>query len=98
MLRGKGDTQRPLNILLLAGCVNVVLNLLLVIVLHMGVAGVATATGCANVFSALAILRLLRREKGPFRLTRLRLRIDRAALRQILFIECPQAYKAWSSR
>ena len=38
VLRGKGDTQRPLNILLLAGCVNVVLNLLLVIVLHMGVA------------------------------------------------------------
>ena len=89
VLRGKGDTQRPLNILLLAGCVNVVLNLLLVIVLHMGVAGVATATGCANVFSALAILRLLRREKGPFRLTRLRLRIDRAALRQILFIGVP---------
>ena len=89
VLRGKGDTQRPLNILLLAGCVNVVLNLLFVIVLHMGVAGVATATGCANVFSALAILRLLRREKGPFRLTRLRLRIDRAALRQILFIGVP---------
>lgn len=89
VLRGKGDTQRPLNILLLAGCVNVVLNLLLVIVLHMGVAGVATATGCANVFSALAILRLLRREKGPFRLTRLRLRIDRAALLQILFIGVP---------
>lgn len=94
VLRGKGDTRRPLYILLGAGCINVSLNLLLVIVFQLGVAGVAIATSCANVFCALSIVRLLRREEGPFRLTRLRLRLDKSSLRQILFIGVPAGLQA----
>ena len=41
ILRAVGDTQRPLIFLLIAGVVNVILNLFFVIVFHMGVAGVA---------------------------------------------------------
>ena len=44
ILRAVGDTKRPLYFLSVAGVVNVVLNLFFVIVCHMGVAGVATAT------------------------------------------------------
>ena len=48
ILRSRGDTRRPLYILILAGVVNTVLNLVFVICFHMGVEGVAIATGIAN--------------------------------------------------
>ena len=44
ILRAKGDTKRPLYYLALAGVVNIILNLILVIVFHLGVAGVGIAT------------------------------------------------------
>ena len=56
ILRSKGDTKRPLYILIVAGLINTALNLLFVIVFHMSVDGVAIATGISNAFSALAIL------------------------------------------
>ena len=43
-LRAAGDTKSPLIFLAIAGVVNVCLNLVLVIVFHMGVVGVALAT------------------------------------------------------
>lgn len=94
VLRGKGDTRRPLYILLIAGCINVSLNLLFVIGFGLGVAGVSTATGCANVFCAFAIVWILRRESGAFRLTWLRLRLDKAILGRILFIGVPAGLQA----
>jgi len=59
VLRAVGDTKRPLYILSAAGIVNVVLNLILVIVFHMGVAGVAIATITSQVISALLVARVL---------------------------------------
>ena len=44
VLRSVGDTKRPLYFLIVSGMVNVVLNLILVIVFRLGVAGVAIAT------------------------------------------------------
>ncbi|MBQ7312949.1 MAG: polysaccharide biosynthesis C-terminal domain-containing protein, partial [Clostridia bacterium] len=44
ILRSVGDTKRPLFFLTLSGFINVALNLVFVIVLHMSVAGVALAT------------------------------------------------------
>lgn len=44
ILRGVGDTKRPLYYLTFAGVVNVILNLIFVVVFHMDVAGVALAT------------------------------------------------------
>lgn len=62
ILRSMGDTRRPLYILVMAGIVNTLLNLLFVIGFGMGVAGVAIATGVANMVSASLIIRLLRKE------------------------------------
>ena len=59
VLRAVGDTKRPLYYLLVAGVVNVVLNLIFVIGFHMGVAGVATATVISQVISAVLVLRCL---------------------------------------
>ena len=89
ILRSKGDTRRPLYMLLAAGVVNTLCCLLFVIVLHWSVAGVAAATGLANVFSASCMIYVLRHESGPFRLQATRLHVDRQSLRRILVIGIP---------
>lgn len=68
MLRAVGDTKRPLYFLTIAGCVNVIFNLFFVIVLHMGVAGVALATIIAQAISAGLILLSLEKSEGVLHL------------------------------
>lgn len=68
VLRAVGDTKRPLYYLLIAGVVNVLLNLLFVIVFSMGVAGVATATVISQAISACLVIRCLVRTDSVYRL------------------------------
>ncbi len=75
VLRAVGDTKRPLYYLLIAGVINVVLNLIFVIVFHMGVAGVAIATVVSQVVSALLVLRCLIKTDSDYRLDLKQLRI-----------------------
>lgn len=63
-LRSIGDTRRPLIALAFSGVVNVVLNIIFVVVFHMGVAGVAIATVCSEALSVIFILSFLIREEG----------------------------------
>ena len=51
ILRAVGDTKRPLFFLIISGSVNAILNLLLVIVFHLDVAGVAISTVIAQMIS-----------------------------------------------
>ncbi|MEQ2507423.1 MATE family efflux transporter [Segatella copri] len=89
ILRSMGDTRRPLYILMVAGIVNTILNLIFVIVFHMSVAGVAIATSIANAVSAALIIYLLIHEKGPFRLNIKRMRVKWKELRRMLQIGVP---------
>ena len=75
ILRAVGDTKRPLYFLLIAGIVNVVLNLIFVTVFHMGVAGVAIATVASQVISAWLVLRCLIHTDSDYRLVLKELRI-----------------------
>lgn len=59
ILRAIGDTRRPLFYLIIAGSINVCLNLIFVIVFHMGVAGVALATVISQCVSTGLLLRCL---------------------------------------
>lgn len=68
ILRAVGDTKRPLYYLLIAGVVNVVLNLIFVIVFSMGVAGVAIATVVSQVISAVLVLRCLMLTNSDYQL------------------------------
>ena len=68
VLRAVGDTRRPLYYLLIAGVVNVILNLIFVIVFSMGVAGVATATVVSQAISAGLVVRCLILTDSPYRL------------------------------
>ena len=89
ILRSKGDTARPTAALIIAGVINLGLNLVFVIVFHMGVAGVAVATTISNLFSGTVILILLLREEGPFRLSLNRLRLVKQPLVQVVRIGVP---------
>ena len=89
LLRAKGDTRRPLFYLTVAGVANVGLNLLLVIVAKMDVAGVAVATVASQHLSALLVVIALLREKGELRLSFKKLRFHREELRRILRVGLP---------
>lgn len=56
ILRAIGDSKTPLICLILCSVLNVILDLLAVIVLHMGVAGVAIATLISQAISAVCCI------------------------------------------
>lgn len=89
VLRAIGDTRRPLFYLIIAGGVNVCLNLWFVIGFHMGVAGVALATVLAQCVSTALILRCLLQSEGCFRLQPSKLRINWDKFRKIAAIGLP---------
>ena len=68
IMRAVGDTKRPMVYLMISGLVNVLLNLLLVIVFHMDVAGVAIATVASQVVSMVLVLLCLLRTRGEIQL------------------------------
>lgn len=94
ILRSIGDTKRPLYILSATGVVNVVLNLVFVINFHMGVAGVAIATMIANYISAVAVVHMLVKADGAYRLRLSALRIYSKEFREILCIGLPSALQS----
>lgn len=94
ILRSKGDTRRPLYILLVAGILNTALNLLFVICFGMGVGGVATATAIANAGAAAAMVVILRREPLPFRLQWRHVSVHQSELRRMLAIGVPAGLQA----
>lgn len=89
LLRAIGDTKRPLYYLIIAGVLNVVLNLIFVIVFHMDVAGVALATILSQILSMILVLRCLMREEGAIRFIPKKLRCDIPKLWQIIRIGLP---------
>lgn len=89
ILRSVGDTRHPLVFLSLAGVVNVGLNLVLVIVFQMDVAGVAIATIASQFLSAFLVLRLLMTRDSLVRFSFADLKIDRSSFWTILKIGFP---------
>ena len=62
VLRARGDSGYPFRALVVSGMVNVGLNLVFVLGLRMGVAGVAIATGLSTGLSAWLVLGQLKKE------------------------------------
>ena len=89
ILRAVGDTKRPLLFLLIAGVINVVLNLVFVIVFHMGVAGVAVATVISQCVSAVMIVVCLMRSETVYQLCLKELRIYKDKLIEITKVGLP---------
>lgn len=89
ILRAIGDTRRPLYFLSISGVVNVVLNLLFVIVFHMDIAGVATATVISQYISLVLILLSLIHSDGCVQLKWRKIRFYRDKVFSIIKIGLP---------
>ena len=63
ILRSLGDGKTPLNAMIVASIINVVLDIVFVLILHWGIAGAAIATLIAQVFSGLFCFWKLRQIK-----------------------------------
>ncbi|MCF0124067.1 MAG: MATE family efflux transporter [Ruminiclostridium sp.] len=92
LLRAQGNTKQPLIYLSISGIVNVVLNLVLVIVFHLSVAGVAIATIVSQALSAALILRYLIRQEGPCGLDFRKLRLDLTVVKKTFQIGIPASF------
>lgn len=88
ILRAMGDSRTPVYSLIAACLVNIVLDIVLVVGCHMGVAGAALATILSQVLSAGLLLGVLLREK-EYPLQFRQLQLDGTLLKRILLIGVP---------
>lgn len=89
ILRAVGDTKRPLLFLVIAGVVNAGLNLFLVIVFHLGVAGVAIATVVSQMISCVLVLMCLYRTDSSYQLRFSKLKLRWVYIKQICQVGIP---------
>lgn len=89
ILRAVGDTKRPLIFLVVSGVTNACLNLLLVIVFKMDVAGVAIATVISQMISCILVLTCLYKTDAVYQFRFKKLRIKWEYLGQIFRIGIP---------
>lgn len=89
ILRSVGDTRRPFYSLVISGIANVGFNILFVVGMDMGVAGVAWGTFIANVVNASLIVWWLAHEDSDIRLNFRDIRFYSTELRKIINIGLP---------
>ena len=89
ILRASGDTTHPLVFLTVAGIINVILNLILVIIFNLGVAGVAIATVTSNYISCGMLVAFFMKQNDALRLEIAKIGIDRQILNRIIRIGLP---------
>ena len=89
VLRAVGDTKRPLLYLVIAGILNAGLNMILVIVFHMGVLGVAIATVISQIVSCIFVVRCLLKSDGSYRLQFSKMKIQMEYLLPLFRIGLP---------
>ena len=89
ILRAVGDTKRPLMFLAVSGLANVVLDLALVIVVPLGVAGVAIGTVASQMISCILVIRCLCKTESSYQLRFSRLAIKSVYLKRIFQVGIP---------
>lgn len=94
LLRSVGDSKTPLYAMIVASFTNISLNLVFVLVFHMGVAGVAYATVIAQLFSALICIVHIYRHREQLHLSRKYLHSDRSMIRILLRMGVPTALQS----
>lgn len=89
VLRAVGNTRTPLFFLMLSCAVNVGLDLLFVVVLHMGVTGAAVATVAAQLLSGALCARLIFKKYDVLRIRGAEWRPDAACLKRLSALGTP---------
>lgn len=91
ILRGLGDSKWPTYALILCALLNIVLDLVFVLVIPMGCAGVALATVISQLISGVAVLIRVYTGGYGIKVTKANFRIDPVILKMILRIGIPGA-------
>ena len=89
ILRAVGDSRRPLYFLIGSCFVNIILDVVLVAVLRMGVAGAALATISSQLFSVILVILCLTRTQDMYKVEWRKIRIDGRMLQRIIRIGIP---------
>ena len=89
ILRAVGDTKRPLLFLIISGVSNAILNMILVIVFNLGVAGVAIGTVMSQFISCVLVLRCLCKTESSYQLHFDKLAIKDVYVKQIFQVGVP---------
>lgn len=89
ILRAVGDSKTPLYFLIISSIVNIILDMVFVIVLDMGVAGVAWATLIAQAVSATLTIMMLCRVNASYRVSLRQILIKMSYLKEIIRIGLP---------
>lgn len=91
ILNAVGDTRRPFYFLVVSAVLNTILDLVFVLVFHMGVEGVALATVIAQCTSACLVIITLMRSNSCIKLILRDLRISWQMLSKIIKVGIPAA-------
>ncbi len=89
ILRSVGNTKKPLSYLIIAGVINVVLNMFFVVVLNRDVDGVALATIISQLISAVLVVRSLTKTNEAHKLQIKKIKIYPEQLKKMVTIGLP---------
>lgn len=95
ILRAIGDTKRPLIFLIIAGVINASLNMVMVIIFHLGVVGVGVATVVSQIISCILVIRCLLKSEGSYKLQFSKLRIKMPYMIKMLEIGLPAGIQSF---
>lgn len=87
--RSVGDTTKPMIYLTCGGIINVVLNIVFVVIFHMGVSGVAFATIISQYISAYLITRQFLKAEYPLKLNLRKITIEPVILKKMISVGLP---------
>lgn len=91
VLRAVGDSQTPFNYLVISSCVNIVLDVVLVVFIPWGVAGAALATIFSQLISVVLVVRKMLITEDVYKLVPKDLGINGSMLGEILKLGLPAA-------
>lgn len=89
ILRAVGDSKNPLYFLIISSIINIILDYVFVVFLHMGISGVAWATLIAQAISAILTLTLLMKSKQEYHVILRQIRFDMPMLQEIIRVGLP---------
>ena len=94
IMRAIGDSRRPLYYLIICCLLNIVLDIVMVLVFHLGIAGVAVATVISQSVSAVLVTRALMTSYDTLKLSLTAIRISPSMLRSELRIGFPSGLES----
>ena len=93
VIRALGDSRTPLVFLIIASIVNVVLDLVLIINFHMGVAGAGAATVTAQVVASLLCVLYIQRRMPNLQVRKKDFSLNKKEIRDHLNAALPMAFQ-----